>query len=424
MRHQEEVKWSRLDNYSKVFPATWSPKDPKVFRLSCELFEAVEEDVLQRALDITMENFPLYRYVLRRGLFWYYLESSDIVPKVEQESQPVCAPIYTGLRTNLLFRVSYYKCRVNLEMFHVLSDGAGAIRFMRALVFNYLTLLYRERFADIALSGDTSSISEQMDDSYNRHYIGKKAFREMARNEKAQRVKAYKIRGTRTDEYRLSLIEGSMPVKAVIDEAHKYNATLTVYITSVYLYSIYKTMPGRNRNQPIVLTVPVNLRQFFESQTARNFFSTIHIGYNFAKNPDDLEHIIRSVADDFQNSLKAEKLNLQLYKAVSVERNPFARLLPLPVKDFFIRAAVKSYDRHTTSNISNIGKIELPPEFGDYIREFSICTSVRKPQLTMCSYNDRLVVSISSPFKETDIQRTFFQTLSKAGIEIEITSNL
>ena len=424
MMHQE-IKWSRLDNFSKIFPATWSPKDPKVFRLSCELFEAIEEGALQRALDITMDNFPLYKYVLRRGLFWYYLESSDLVPKVEKESQPICAPIYTGLRTNLLFRVSYYKCRVNLEMFHVLSDGAGAIKFLRTLMFNYLTLLYKERFANVVLSSDASSISELMDDSYNRHYIDRKTFREMAKKEKRQiKVNAYKIHGTRTDEYRLSLIEGSMSVKAVLNEAHKYNTTLTVYITSLYIYSIYKTMSGRKKDQPIVLTVPVNLRQFFESHTGRNFFGTIHIGYNFAKNPDDLKLIIKSIADGFKSNLNVEKLNLQLYKAMTAERNPFARLLPLPMKDFFIRTAVKTYDKYTTSNISNIGRIELPPEFCEFIRQFSVCTSVRKPQLTMCSYNDRLVISISSPFKEMEIQRTFFQMLSKAGIDIEITSNL
>ncbi len=424
MKHQE-IKWSRLDNFSKIFPATWSPKDPKVFRLSCELFESVEKNVLQRALDITIKNFPLYKYVLRRGLFWYYLESSDIRPKVQMESESVCAPIYIGLRSNLLFRVSYYKCRVNLEMFHVLSDGAGAIKFLRSLMFNYLTILYKKRFAAVVLSNDASSISELMDDSYKKHYIGRNAFNEMAEEEKKQiKVNAYKIHGTRTDEYRLSLIEGSMSVKAVLNEAHKYNTTLTIFITSLYIYSIYKSMSERRKAQPIVLTIPVNLRQFFESHTARNFFSTIHIGYNFAKDPDDLKLLIQSVADSFNNNLTVEKLNIQLYKFMAFERNPFARIIPLTMKDFFIRTAVKMYDKYTTSNISNIGKIEMPPEFNNLIREFSVCTSVRKPQLTLCSYNDRLVISLSSPFKETDIQRTFFQMLSKEGIDIEITSNL
>ena len=322
MKHQE-IKWSRLDNYSKIFPATWSPKDPKVFRLSCELFEAVEKDVLQRALDITIDDFPLYKYVLRRGLFWYYFEASDIRPIVRMESESVCAPIYIGLKSNLLFRVSYYKSRVNLEMFHVLTDGSGAIKFLRSLMFNYLTLLYEDGFANVVLSNDASSISELMDDSYKKHYFGRNDFREMAEEEKKQtKVNAYKIHGIRTDEYRLSLVEGAMSVKAVLDEAHKYNTTLTVFITSLYIYSIYKSMSGRRKAGPIELTVPVNLRQFFESFTARNFFGTINIGYNFSKEPDDLKLVIQSVADSFKNNLTSDKLNYKLYKFMAVERNP------------------------------------------------------------------------------------------------------
>ncbi len=59
MKQKREIEWSKLDNYSKIFPASWSLKDPKVFRLSCELFEAVEPGFLQRALDAVMNDFPL-----------------------------------------------------------------------------------------------------------------------------------------------------------------------------------------------------------------------------------------------------------------------------------------------------------------------------------------------------------------------------
>jgi len=66
----------------------------------------------------------------------------------------------------------------------------------------------------------------------------------------------------------------------------------------------------------------------------------------------------------------------------------------------------------------------MPQEFDPYIRQFSVFTSARRPQITMCTYGDRLVISFASPFKETDIQRTFFQFLAKKGIEIEISSNM
>ena len=72
MSHVSAPRWSRLDNAAKIFPSTSSRKDPKVFRFSCELTEPVDGQTLQFALDRTMEKFPFYRSVLKKGLFWYY----------------------------------------------------------------------------------------------------------------------------------------------------------------------------------------------------------------------------------------------------------------------------------------------------------------------------------------------------------------
>jgi len=67
-----------------ILAATYSERDEKVFRISCELFEEVDPEILQQALDETIERFPYYKSVLRRGIFWYYLEDSDIRPLVEK----------------------------------------------------------------------------------------------------------------------------------------------------------------------------------------------------------------------------------------------------------------------------------------------------------------------------------------------------
>ncbi|NCB52721.1 MAG: hypothetical protein EOM54_12730 [Clostridia bacterium] len=425
MKHQKEIEWSRLDNASKIFPATWSSKDPKVFRLSCELFEAVEQDVLQIALDMTIDNFPLCKSVLRKGVFWYYLESSGIRPEVLLEEDPICAPIYIGLKSNLLFRVSYYKNRINLEMFHALSDGAGAIWFIKTLVYHYLTLLRNEPHAGAVFSSEFSSISEQMDDSFKKNYVGGNAFRKMNEEIKKQsKINACQIRGTRTAENRITLIEGAMSAEAVLKEAHLYHTTLTVFIASLLICAIHKEMPARRKDLPIVLTVPVNLRPFFASATARNFFGSINVGYKFEKDTDDLKAVIDGIGESFKKNLTAEQLNCQLNKYMDLELNSFARVIPLPLKDLIIRIAAKIYDRHTTSNVSNIGRIVMPPELNPDIRQFSVYTSARRPQITLCSYNDRLVIGFTSPFKETDIQRTFFQMLSKMGIDSDISSNL
>ncbi len=422
MKHQKDIEWRRLENVSKVFPATWDMKDPKVFRLTCALHEAVEPDALQKAVDTALEDFPLYKSVLRRGIFWYYLELSEIRPVVQEENNAICAPIYIGLKNNLLFRVFYYCNRINLEVFHALADGAGALHFLKTIVYQYFKLTRSNDFANTVLPVENSSISGQMDDSFGKHFVGidkKNKERKIPRGERA-----YQIHGTRFADNRFNLIEGSMSVKAVLEEAHKYNTTLTIFLSALYSYSIYKEMPALKKNRPVVLTVPVNLRQYYESVTTRNFFSYINVGYNYSKGPDDLRDVIQSISQNFQSNLTLQQLNDQTNKFMAIEQNLFTRVVPLPIKDITIRMIANKSDSQSTTNVSNIGKVTMPSEFGSVISQFSVCTSARRTQMTMCSYADRLVVSITSPFRETDIQRTFFKLLSRLGIDIVVSSNI
>ena len=98
--------WNRLDNAAKIFPAASFQHDTNVFRFYCELNETIEEEILQRALDETIEQFPTYRFIMKRGAFWYYLEQSEIRPMVHKEEKPPCSAIYDRDEKRLLFEVS------------------------------------------------------------------------------------------------------------------------------------------------------------------------------------------------------------------------------------------------------------------------------------------------------------------------------
>ena len=418
---QQKVKWRKLDNASKVFPATCNNRDTKVFRLACELNDLVEPEVLQHALELTLENFPLYRSVLRRGVFWYYFESSDIKPLVEMENQPLCAPIYIKDRRNLQFRVSYYHKRINLEVFHALTDGAGVIWFMESLIYYYMINRYKNLSNEIPKINYKASISQKMADSFAKNFSKSNPPK---KSNKKRIATAHRVKGTRMPENRMNLIEGAMSVKKILELAHKYDTTLTIFTSSLLLYSIFKDMDSNSINKPVVLSVPINLRQYFESYTARNFFSTMNIDYDFKNKSPELEDIIKYVGESFKNGLSKEELDYHLYRLMAFETNPLARVIPLTLKDLTLKFVNKYTDRGITSSISNIGRINMPPEFTPYIHQFTICVSARRPQVTMCSYNDRLVISFITPFEETDIQRTFFQFLANNGVDVEITSNL
>ncbi|MEN2773918.1 hypothetical protein ABCY62_02475 [Acetivibrio clariflavus] len=425
MSYSKRVEWSKLDNASKIFPATCSYREPKVFRIACELFEPVDREILQKALDVTIERFPLYKSVLRRGVFWFYFETSDIRPVVEEENSPVCAPIYKEYERNLLFKVFYYKKRINMEVFHALSDGTGALWFMKTLVYHYLLIRHKDELeGKVEELNYNASISEKMDDSFMRHYPGWDVKKQFASNKKEDKYKrAYHIKGSRNEEYRVKVIEGGMSAKEVLELAHKYNTTLTIFLAALLITSIYQDMPIRKKKYPVVLSIPVNLRQFFKSETVRNFFSTINVGYSLKNKDLELGEVIASLNESFKRELTEESISRHLNKLVFLERNPLIRVVPLPLKKYVLRIANTLVDMGITAALSNVGRIEMPPGFEKYISQFSVIPNVRRPQMAVCTYGDRLVVSFASPFRETELQKNFFRSLTEMGIKIDICSN-
>lgn len=419
---KETMEWQKLDNASKIFPATSNNKDTKVYRLSAELYEDVNPEDLQKALDLTMESFPMYRSILRRGFFWYYFESSHIVPEVELEWTNPCAPIYIEGKKNVLFKVSYYNKRINVEIFHALSDGVGAIWFLETLIFHYMKINHKDEHSDSMPKFEYgASISQKMDDSFWKNYTAKI---KGAKAEKEKYQAAYKIKGKKIDENRMKVIEGAVSVQELLKISKEYGTSMTVFLTSLLMHSIYLDMPQNKRKKPIVISVPVNLRGYYNSSTARNFFTIMNISYDFQNNSGEFEDIIEHVSKEFKKGLEEESIHGKLARFMKLEKNPVARVIPLVIKDFFMKIGDKLNDYSTSSSISNIGRIKAPKEFEDYIKQFSLCVSARVPKITLCSYNDRLVITFTSPYIETDIQRAFFQFLSSKDIKIEITSNM
>ena len=151
--------WVRLDNASNIFLAAWTDADPKVFRITAEVDDPIDPALLQQALDTTFDRYPLYHAVLRRGIFWYYLQDSDLRPTVTPDLRHTCAPLHHPDRKELLFRVVHHHRRISLEVFHALSDGTGALWFLTDLVNAYLALRHPEDRA--AAPGETEDTAAE-----------------------------------------------------------------------------------------------------------------------------------------------------------------------------------------------------------------------------------------------------------------------
>lgn len=420
MKRSKNTSWKRLDNAAKIFPPNSNKRDTKVFRFSCTLKEEVEESLLQQALDKTVIDFPLYTSIIRKGLFWYYFEATNLRPQVKREDTSPCSVLYDENVKALLFEVTYYKKRINLEIYHALTDGAGALQFLRTLVLHYLVMKHKEGFKDkIPLIDYDASQTQREDDSFNKYFDEEKPI-----SKKVKHGKAYRLRGERHEGDVLQIMNGTASVKAILQEAHKYHTTLTVFLCSILICAIGKEMSIRDKRRPIVLSVPVNLRSYFKSASARNFFSVMSVAHSFKGQEVELEEVIEHLHGVFQRELTAERFQSRLNKLVSLERNYATRVIPLILKKPTLRIAHQLTNKNITSVLSNIGKVSMPKEVEDYIEGFDVCVSTDKIQLCVCSYKDKLSMSFTSSLISTEVQKNFFRELSNRGIEVTVATNV
>lgn len=413
---KKSIEWNRLDNAAKIFPSNTSKRDTKVFRFACELYEEVNPALLQQALADTIEYFPMFRSVMKSGLFWYYFEQSSLEPVVTEEHRPVCSPLYDPDYRGLLFEVTYYRRRINFDVFHALTDGTGAMQFLKMLVSQYLRLKYPEQ--ELPLLDYDASASQKGEDSFQKYYDPARD-----KQEKQKRVRAYQLKGSRLPEGRLKVIEGVMPVKELLTAAHTYHTTLTVLIAAVLLRAIGRQMPLRERKKPVVLAVPVNLRNYFDSETARNFFGVIQVGYDFGSRSGELSDIVAAVDACFKRELTKERLSRIINSYIKIEKNAAVRIVPLPLKNIVLKQAGRLNLQESTTSLSNIGRTNLPEAFRPYVRLFDVICSTDRMQICLCSCRDLLTASFSSVFDSTEVQKDFFRAFSELGIPVEIASN-
>ena len=348
----EYIRWDKLDNTANLFPVIAGDSLTNTYRISVTLKEEVRQPLLQKALDIVTPKIPGFNLRLRHGVFWYYFEENGKkAPKVTKEHNYPCRFIHSTRNNSYLFRVSYYQNRINLEVFHVLTDGMGGITFLRELVYQYLRLSHpelREKLSD-SLSPETSL---NRDDSFLSNYKTK--------SKSVYKVKkAFLIKGERLPHDAFGVMHAYLSInelKKVCKE--KYNVSINEYLVAAFIYATYRENAGRiTEEKPIRVAVPVNLRPYFESNTTKNFFAMISAEFIPVKNEYTFAEIAEITKESLRSQLSKEHLENIFSYNVSNEQKFMARAVPLPLKNLAIRLVYTKSALANTTTITNIGNL-------------------------------------------------------------------
>ena len=412
--NQKKARWRKLDNAAKLYSAASNKKDTRVFRFYCELKEEVEPILLQKALDQTMETFPMFLMVLRKGLFWHYLEPCNLHPIVKEEYKEPCSRLYIKDKKNLLFEVTYYKKRINFEVFHVLTDGTGATEFLKELVTNYLYLGHKdEGLEQVSMLPEDMTVQDQEDDSFLKYYSKDQ------RRPKEKKIHAFQIRKKKKDGHHLHVHESVVLVQDVLKRSRELGVSMTVFLTAVYLMAIHEEMSKMQEKRPVVLMVPVNLRKFFPSTSMLNFFNWIEPGYDFTKQDNSFEAVLEYTKEFFKEQLTKEKMSAHISELLALELHPILRLAPLELKNLCIHAGAKFSEKNVTAIFSNMSVVKMPESYVPYIERFGVYTNTPKLELCLCSFQDKLSFAFTSRYDTENIERNFYRMLKEQGISSE-----
>jgi NRPS condensation-like uncharacterized protein len=415
--------WYRLDNAAKIYPALLNAKDSCVFRVAALLKEAVIPEQLHQAVIDCKPRLPSFFVKLKTGLFWNYFEDNPEEPLVKPEPHYINQHIDLHKNNGYHFTVYYYEKRISLETFHSLCDGAGALEFLKAIVFRYFERLgYAMDSENRVMTVDQIPEQAEIEDGFARYYLP--TLRNRCRVSRAYRIQGVRLPGKGD----IGVINGKMQVESFVRLARNNQATLAQYLAALLTYCIGLDERAQSSRRPINISIPVNLRLMHPSRTLRNFslfFYTSTKG--LSKNPD-FTAILEKIKKDFRQELNDDKLQQNLNANVAIERSIALRMCPLFIKNVAIRIACGYLgSKMTSSTMSNMGRVSLPSSMEERVEDFECNMSVgNRATHNVCviSYGDKMTISFSRAVYETDLERHFFTYLAAQGLDIEIQSNL
>ncbi len=417
---QKDIRWERLDNTAHLFPAIAGENMSNVYRICVTLTELIEPEILQQAVDMVLPKFDGFNLRMRKGVFWYYFEENGKpAPKVTEETNFPCRYIHANKNNNYLFQVTYYKYRINLEVFHVLTDGMGAINFLRELTYQYLRLRHPEL-------GSTMSDSLATHTSMNREDSFLKNYKQAAKSG-YKKKRAYLIKGEKLRPGEFGVMHGYLNIPQLKAVCKQYGVSINEYLVAVFTWSVYQEcLMGMPSTLPIRVAVPVNLRPYFGSITTKNFFAMVSAEFHPTEAAYTFEEVLQSVRDSLRNQMDKEHLEKLFSYNVSNEKVWIARAVPLPLKNIAMKHVYTASALANTSTVTNIGNIQVEEPYRPYVEMILAYLAMSKGQNikgTVCSFGETLAFSFSYTLKDVSIQRCFFRKLAADGIAVEIDSN-
>ena len=419
------LRWMKLDNAAKIYPAAKRRNWNNFFRISATLTEPVDVAVLRSALDVTARRFPSIAVRLRRGMFWYYLEQIPHSPAIQEEkSCPLAHAPFHEVR-QCAFRVLVYHNRFAVEFFHALTDGTGGLTFFKTLLAEYLSQKYGLTIpaGDGVLGRLEEPDAEELEDSFLRYAGNVKASRKEAT--------AWHLTGTPEKDGFKDLVTLMIPAPALKECAKAHGVTVTELLCAVMMQAICQLqaekVPQRSRRKPVKVLLPVNLRNLFPSKTLRNFASYITPEVDPRMGDYTFDEICAAVHHRMGLENNPQTMRAKFAANVASEQSPLLRVMPLFIKNLAMKAVFDTVGEcKSCLCLSNLGVVRLPEVMAPYVARMDFIIGVQAKAPHNCgvlTWNDTVYINCIRSIREPELELHFYRVLHQLGLPVKVESN-
>ncbi len=410
------LNWHRPDNTSNLFSAVSNESDPHVFHMTIELKERISPRILQGALEQTLPYFRAFDVRYKQHFFGSRFESQIENPVVSKESNVLCRHFTSRTDRGFLFRVLYGDYQIHLEVFHALTDGAGALEFLKAIVYRYIQLAHPMSFdSEQKLVFYGIENADNVVDAYARNY---RKVRKAERRDKA----AYNIKGKRKNIGNIDVTSLCMKVSDIKAVAKSYEATIGEYITATIILGLINGYKD-TIDKPISIELPVNLRPIFQMETSLNFFSNVSIILNPEEFSYSFEEILHCVKKQCKEKINKEMFERRIGFTVWGEKCLVAQMTPVIARNWFLRRMYEICSNNNTLGFSNLGNVRVVKAFEQYVKSitaFASPTPMVPIKIVACSVNDEFHMTVSTRLYENILLDSVVSVLKQQGLSMVV----
>ena len=419
------LRWMKLDNAAKIYPAAKRRNWNNFFRISATLTEPVDVAVLRSALDVTARRFPSIAVRLRRGMFWYYLEQIPHSPAIQEEkSCPLAHAPFHEVR-QCAFRVLVYHNRFAVEFFHALTDGTGGLTFFKTLLAEYLSQKYGLTIpaGDGVLGRLEEPDAEELEDSFLRYAGNVKASRKEAT--------AWHLTGTPEKDGFKDLVTLMIPALVLKECAKAHGVTVTELLCAAMMQAICQLqaekVPQRRLRKPVKVLLPVNLRNLFPSKTLRNFASYITPEVDPQMGDYTFDEICAAVHHRMGLENNPQTMRAKFAANVASEQSPLLRVMPLFIKNLAMKAVFDTVGEcKSCLCLSNLGVVHLPEVMAPYVERMDFIIGVQAKAPHNCgvvSWDGTMYINMIRNIREPELESHFYRVLHTLGLPVKVESN-